>query len=339
MTDTPSARYGAREQSLGSNTNTWGDTKLNQVIDLLDRGSKGYQALTINGDATITWTNYVATNDAQVATLKLNTGTVVAAFTLTFPSKEWEFAVWNNTAYAATIKCSGGTGITIPANRKVRLFSDGSDIGDSTANYLPTATTLTNAQDLVSKTQMETAIATAGTPATAGTVLNSAADTTAGYNGQKNTAKTNGGIAYSTLNAGANEQNQSALDFTNLTVTTNIAATDRFAVYDATAGAMRYQARSNVVGKYGLILQSAQTSTFVAVAGNLYPVDVSSGTFEVDLPASATVGDVIGFIQGGAFGATYDPNGLKLNGSTTKLFVPQEQTFFVSYHSSGRGWV
>lgn len=43
----------------------------------------------------------------------------------------------------------------------------------------------TAATDAVNKTQMETAIATAGLPATAGTVLVDSADTTAGYIGTK----------------------------------------------------------------------------------------------------------------------------------------------------------
>ena len=338
MTDTPTSRYGARQMSLGSRTNTWGDDSLNEMMRLFDRGSKGYQAYTVTGDATLTWTNYVATNDGQVATLKL-TGSPTGAFTLTLPSKEWELNVWNATSYAATIKCSGGTGVTIPASRKVRLFSDGSDVGDSTPNYLPTATTLTNNQDLVSKLQLETAIATASVPASAGTVLVSAADTTAGYAGSKNTALTNGGLVRSTLNSGANEKNQFGLDFTNLTVTTNTGASDRFALYDATATAMRYQTRANVVGKRGLILQSAQTSGFPAAAGNAYPVDVSSATFTVTLPASATVGDCIDLYIGGTYGVTLAPNGLKLNGSTSNIFLQGEQTLSITYHSSGRGWV
>ena len=62
MTDSATSRYKARQQSQGSNTNTWGDDKLNEVLRLLDRGSKGYQALAMTGDTTLTWTNYVATN-------------------------------------------------------------------------------------------------------------------------------------------------------------------------------------------------------------------------------------------------------------------------------------
>lgn len=41
MTDTATSRYGARQQSQGSNTNTWGDDKLNEALWLFDRGSKG----------------------------------------------------------------------------------------------------------------------------------------------------------------------------------------------------------------------------------------------------------------------------------------------------------
>ncbi len=210
MADTPTNRYGARQQSLGSNTNTWGETKLNEVIQLFDRGSKGFQALTVTGDATVNWTNYIATNDGQVATLKL-VGSPGSAFTLTFPSKEWEFAVWNNTAYGATIKCSGGTGVSVPAGRKVRLFCDASDIGDSTPNYLPTATTLTNLQDIPSYTHVQALIANAALPASAGAILNSASDTTAGYLSQKETIATASDLflaSKATANAGANENTQ-----------------------------------------------------------------------------------------------------------------------------------
>ena len=82
MTDTATARYGARQQSQGSNTNTWGDDKLNEVLRLFDRGSKGYQSLVLSGDTTLTWSNYVATNTGQCAVLVL-TGSLSAAASLT----------------------------------------------------------------------------------------------------------------------------------------------------------------------------------------------------------------------------------------------------------------
>lgn len=305
MTDSATNRYGARKQSLGSNTNTWGDTKLNEVIDLLDRGSKGYQSYTVTGDATITWTNYVATNDGQVATLKLS-GSPAAAFTLTFPSKEWEFSVWNATSVAATIKCSGGTGITIPASRKVRLFSDGTDVGDSTPNYLPTATTLTNNQDLVSKLQLETAIATASLPATSGTVLNSAADTTAGYHAAKHTLSASGALSgsFSTTSGGGDE---------DLLLTLS-------------------------VGSLALTLASEQTAGFSAVAGNRYPVNIAT-TGTITFPSPATNGDTIGITNYGAGIVTFNWNGLKYLGSTTSLGTSGKFSAVFQYTNAATGWV
>lgn len=264
MVDTPSARYGAREQSLGSNVNTWGETKLNQVIDLLDRGSKGYQSLTVTGDATITWTNYVATNDGQVATLVLS-GTP-AACTLTFPSKEWCFDVLNATTVTITLKCSGGTGIAIPASRTVRLYCNATDIFSATPNYLPNATTLTNNQDLVSYLQMSTAIATAALPATAGTVRNSAADTTAGYLSQKLTTNVSGltttqvagltSVQLSTVHAAANEQ-------------------------------IALSASNGYVG--GFLDGGVKSSQFTPSQGTAYDVDCSSAGITVNLTGMTNV--------------------------------------------------
>src|SRR5688500_2712051 len=108
MTDSATARYGARQQSQGSNTNTWGDDKLNEVLRLFDRGSKGYQALAMTGSTTLTWTNYGATNDGQCAILKL-TGSLSSGVNLVVPSVEWVWdLVWNATGQTVTIKTSAG---------------------------------------------------------------------------------------------------------------------------------------------------------------------------------------------------------------------------------------
>lgn len=342
MVDTPTDEYGLRQQGLGTNTNTWGDDKLNEVLRDIGQIMGATKDIALTADYTLTNTAYVDTADTRNMALRF-TGAGTTALTITVPNSGAKYLIINEYGGQLTVKYSASTGVIIPTGRVAWIRCGTTDVASAVPNYQPTSVTLTNAGDLPTYTQVQTLIANAALPATAGTFRVSANDTTAGYASQKiaSTASTGIAVVQSISNPGADEDLSIAhsLDFTNLTVTTNIAATDRFAVYDATASAMRYQARSNVVGKYGLILQSAKTSTFVAVAGNIYPVDVSSGTFEVDLPASATVGDVIGFIQGGVFGATYDPNGLKLNGSTAKFFVPQEQTFFISYHSSGRGWV
>lgn len=204
MTDTATSRYKARQQSQGSNTNTWGDDKLNEAFRLYDRGSKGYEAIAMTGDATLSWTNFIATNSGQIANAKL-TGSLSSAANLTVPSVEWHWdAFWNTAGQAVTIKTSAGTGIAVPNNRQTQLFNDGTDVFSAAANWLPNyASTLTNAGDVVVKTTLETAIATASLPATSGTVLNSAADTTAGYLGQKIAVA--GNLALTTQNGGADE--------------------------------------------------------------------------------------------------------------------------------------
>lgn len=221
MTDTASARYKARQQSQGSNTNTWGDDKLNEVLRLFDRGSKGVQSLAITGDTTLTWTNYVATNDGQCAVLLL-TGSLSAVANLIVPSTEWQWdVIKNSTGQTVTVKTSAGTGVAIGNGKYMSVYCDGADCYNGSPTVLPGAATIAGAvtvagiisgvtagvasTDAVNKTQMETAIATASTPATAGTILNSLNDTTAGYGAQKSRTASDSLTTYTTQNAGANE--------------------------------------------------------------------------------------------------------------------------------------
>lgn len=202
MTDTATSRYKARQQSQGSNTNTWGDDKLNEVLRLLDRGSKGYQALAMTGSTTLTWTNYVATNDGQCAVLKL-TGSLSSAANLVVPSTEWQWdCIWNTTGQTITVKTSAGTGVAIPNGRKAAVFCDATDCYLSAPNIIDSIT-LANNRDSVDKLALETAISNASLPASAGTALVSATDTTAGYLGTKITD--GAGIDITQNNPGANE--------------------------------------------------------------------------------------------------------------------------------------
>lgn len=212
MTDTPSSILLLRLQSTGSNTNLWGGY-LNTALSTQERATKGYQALAVTGDATISWSNYSASNTGAVARLKL-TGSLAAAATLTFPAYQNYVSVENAAGAAVTIKCSGGTGVTIANGGKQLIYCDGTDYYSASPNVLGTGTITvagriagvtagTASTDAVNKTQMETAIATAGLPATAGTVLVSGSDTTAGYLGSKIAVV--GDLALSTQNSGGDE--------------------------------------------------------------------------------------------------------------------------------------
>ena len=180
MADTATSRYLARKQSVGSNVNTWGDGKLNDDLDIYDRGSKGYQATAVTADATITWTNYSTSNVGQVSHWKL-TGSLSATATLTMPTVEWVWdMLWNNTGASITLKCSGGTGVTIPTGRKAQIFCDGVDIYFSTPNYLGDDITEANNRDISDKAYVDATAAAAAIPGAAGTIKVDAA-ATAGY--------------------------------------------------------------------------------------------------------------------------------------------------------------
>lgn len=207
MSDSPTTRGLMRKQSIGSNNNTWGDTLLNLILDLLDRWIAGYQTYTVSGNATLSWSNYSVTNDFLTANVKLSgpsgDGTLSAPATIIIPSVEFRNKVYNRTGQSITITTAAGTGVTIPDKGIVDLVGDGSNIYNRSPTHCGTSTqdTATNAYALWGAVQ--TAIATAGLPATAGTILNSASDTTAGYNSAKNTAS--GLLKATTVNAGANE--------------------------------------------------------------------------------------------------------------------------------------
>lgn len=212
MTDTPSSILLTREQSTGSNVNLWGGYLITTQRQT-EQASKGYQTLAVTGDATISWTNYTTGNIGQCAHLGL-TGTLSSPATLTFPAYQNFMLVHNNTGASVTIKCSGGTGVTIPNARRAFVRCDATDYVSDTPTWTSDVLTLANAGDLVSNLQMSTAIANAALPATAGTVLNSAADMTAGYLSAKvipqttglSTTQVSGLVSVQTQSAGGNEK-------------------------------------------------------------------------------------------------------------------------------------
>lgn len=225
MADTPSSILLLRLQSVGSNTNLWGGY-LNAALQTLERASKGYQALAVTGDATIAWTNYTATNDGAVAFLKL-TGSISSAATLTLPSFQHFVAVWNAAGQAVTIKCSGGTGVAIANGDRALLYCDGVDYYNAAPTVFVSGLTVAGGLGIAGKVtgmtagtantdgvnvqQMATAIAASVPAGTAGTFLNSIADTTRGFLTDK--LAVSGSLTLTTLNPGANEQTQIGFTF------------------------------------------------------------------------------------------------------------------------------
>jgi hypothetical protein len=212
MVDTATARFGARKQSLGSNLNTWGDTKLNEVLDLIDRGTKGYQAIVMTGDTTLNWTTYAAGNQGQVQTIKL-TGSLALPASLVVPSKEWAFSVINATGNTVTVRTNAGTGVSLPTDYQAALYCDGIDVGNASGSLVSGAlrvngrisnvTAATSSTDAVNKAQMEAAIALATYSTSPGTLRVTATDTTAKF--LDNALVVSGALAKTILEADGNE--------------------------------------------------------------------------------------------------------------------------------------
>jgi hypothetical protein len=125
MANTPTTRGRYQKQATGDNFGSWGVEQNAGTIDMIDEAVHGVEPITINGDATLTSTNYVS-DQARNRVFRLVIGSATAAFTLTLPAVEdWHF-VDNTTAYDATIKPASGTGAVVRAGRKAWVYTDGS---------------------------------------------------------------------------------------------------------------------------------------------------------------------------------------------------------------------
>lgn len=307
MADTASSILLLRLQSLGSNTNLWGGY-LNTAMQTLERGEKGYQAYVVTGDATISQTNYSATNDYAVAFIKF-TGTPAAAWTHTLPARHNFMGGWNTSGQAGTIKCSGGTGVTIPDGYRFLTYCDGVDYYNAAPGIFPGGLTIAGllhgvtagvvGTDAVNVTQLAAAIAASVPLGTAGTLFNSVTDTTRGYLQDKIKLAT--GAALSTANPAGNEY--------------------------------------SILPALAMAVGAAQTTSFAAAVNTRYGLTKSAAA-TITLPAAAAVGDIIQIEINGVAGlVTYALNGLKYYGSTTNPTSAQEgvQTFY--YSGASRGWI
>jgi hypothetical protein len=122
----------------GELSGTWGDVVNASITNLLDDAVGGYVAVTISPTANkqaLTASNG-ATDQARNAVLKLNAGTVAAAFELYAPPSERTYVVWNNSGYTCTFyvatvlggTTAAGTGFTIATGQKVLIYLDGTNV-------------------------------------------------------------------------------------------------------------------------------------------------------------------------------------------------------------------
>jgi hypothetical protein len=264
MTDTPSSILLLRLQSTGSNTNLWGGY-LNVALQTIEQANKGYQALAVTGDATISWTNYSTGNSLQYGFVKL-TGTLSASATLTAPGYPNFLGVWNATGQNVTIMCSAGTGVTIPNGVRTLIYCDGTDYASAGSSWLNTSqSTLTNNGDVVVKTTLQTAIANASIPASAGTVLVDAADASANYLAAKLTAQVTG------------------LTTTQVTGLTSLQIAS---ITDGVGKKVAFTPGNGYVG--GFLNGGNKSAQFTPVVGTEYNCDFTSSSWTINLSGMTT---------------------------------------------------
>lgn len=90
--------------------------------------------------------------------------------------------------------------------------------------------------------------------------------------------------------------------------------------------------------------QAVQTGSFAAVAGNAYAINTTSAAITVTLPASPTAGAYIQLVDyAGTWGTnnvTVNPNGLKINASTSNVVLStNRQGVAIVYIDSTQGWI
>jgi hypothetical protein len=228
MADSATTRSRLRKQSLGSNLNTWGDTKLNEVLDCVDQVMDGVETinLTSSTDYTLTTTNYTVSDQAKQRVL-LFTGSLSSAVNVILPSSEKHFLIYNTTGQNLTPKTSSGSGPAIPTGYYTHVYNDGSNVYSrplfvngaiTLAGKILNLTTGTADTDAVNKGQMDSAIAASTSSSTAGTVKVTSSDTTNRYLGGSGGALQAGSnITLTVQNAGGDE---SVLIAANVTVDT-----------------------------------------------------------------------------------------------------------------------
>ena len=95
----------------------------------------------------------------------------------------------------------------------------------------------------------------------------------------------------------------------------------------------------------GTAWQGIQTANFTAVAGNGYPINTTSAAITVTLPAAASVGDTIEFMdyarQWGNNNVTLATNGLNYQGNTSPnpQYTTNGESLRIVYADATKGWI
>jgi hypothetical protein len=127
MPSTASPSILAELQSAGENLNTWGDTRLNTALSMLEAAGHGLTSHTLTADKSLTYTNFTETDGTNYA--HKITSSSDGAYTLTLGGYERSYLIWNDSSYDQIIACSGGgDSVTVFAGEVVEAYCDGTNV-------------------------------------------------------------------------------------------------------------------------------------------------------------------------------------------------------------------
>jgi hypothetical protein len=149
----------------GEQSGTWGDTTNGNLGTAIEQAIVGKATVNFPTDASITITmgNGPATSDTRCLLLSLtSTGSLTATRTLTVPSIQKTYIIYNGTTGSQSITVSSGAGttVTIPTGKRILVYVDTTTGVYQQFNDLVSGTTLntvgiadlTSSQTLTSKT-------------------------------------------------------------------------------------------------------------------------------------------------------------------------------------------
>ena len=311
----------------GENAGTWGDIT-NTNLNILQQAIGGYQEVSIAGGAQTTalvFSNGVISNGKN-AVIKL-TGTITGNQIVTIPDGiEKTYIIYNGTtgAFTVQIKTVSGTGPTFATTDKgfKSVFSDATNIVDVPLGVPGGSNT---------QVQFNNSGSFGGSANLVWDGTNLVLDTEGALR-----LGDNAGSAYVGLKAPATISGDTAY---TLTLPTATGTSGQVLSLSDGSGSLSFTTVSG-----GAAWQAVVTSNLTVVAKAGYFVNTSAAAITTTLPASATIGDFISFID---YSGTFDTNNLtvarnghKIQGDATDLTVSVERAgFTLVYVDATQGWL
>ena len=340
------SNLGFNLQATGENSGTWGEIT-NVNLQEIDNAISGVATITLTGNTTLVFTtsnSTVYTDEAgRNKTIILSGSLSATTVTVTVPLIEKDYVIINNSGATATISAGGSTTVSIATGSKNYVIVDPSTtsvisaVPASSPGGSNTQVQFNNSSAFGGSANLTfdgTNLTAAGIIATNATVTNAVFSSTVNLLTQSEIRlqDTTGG-QYIGLRASTTI----ATSFT-LNLPTATGSADQVIKTDG-SGNLSFATVSG-----GAAWQAVKTSGFTSAAKEGYFCNTTSAAFTATLPASATIGDFISFID---YAGTFDTNNLtigrnghNIQGSATDLTVATERAgFTLVYVDATQGWL